>query len=294
VAHIWAISDEANQLIKIDPARREVTGRIDVGRKPSALAATADTVWVVAYEDEALVRVDATRLEITARIPLPNSPNTLGLDHDGVWVGLQIPKPEAGLAHVDAASNEVRIYPDRGWPASRVGSEFWLYQHRGYDFVPLVAIDPATGHTVDRFVAMNISSFAVAGDSVWVSHQGDARPSYVNVISRLDLASGDREEVMAVPNAMNLIVIERDLWFSAYSDPGLLGRLDTGTRQLTSFDIPFITDMAALGAEIFMCTQPRGDKYRLPDTRLLCFDVQTGKLAARIECGVPIQEVAIA
>jgi streptogramin lyase len=79
VAHIWAISVEANQLIKIDASRRELVGRLSVGAGPCALAATADTVWVVAYDDEVLVRVDATRLEITARIPLPNSPNTLGL-----------------------------------------------------------------------------------------------------------------------------------------------------------------------------------------------------------------------
>jgi hypothetical protein len=125
VAHISAISSEENQLIKIDPARREVAGR-------------------------------PTRLEITARIPLSNSPNTLGLDRDGVWVGLQMGQPKAGLVHVDAASNQVRIYPDRGWPAGRVGSEFWLYQHGGYDFVPLLAIDPSTGHTADRFMAFNI------------------------------------------------------------------------------------------------------------------------------------------
>ncbi len=292
MAHIWAISDEANQLIKIDPSRREVVGRLSVGAAPCTLAATADTVWVVAYEDEAVVRVDATRMEITARIRLPNVPNTIGLDHDDVWVGLQMGKPQAGLAYVDAESNQVRIYPDRGWPAGRVGSEFWLYQHRGYDFLPLVAIDPATGHTVDRFVAYNIGSFAASGDSVWVSHQGATQPC---VISRLDLASGDHNEVIAIASeAMNLVIIERDLWFSTYMNPGFLGRLDTGTQQLTTFEIPFITDMAALGAEIWMCTQPRGDTYLLPETRLLCFDAQAGKLATAIECRVPIRQIAIA
>lgn len=168
-----------------------------------------------------LIRVDATRLEITARIPLPNSPNRVVLSNEGVWVGLQIPKPDVGLAHVDAASTEVRIYPDRRWPAGQVGSEFWLYPHRGYDFSPLVAIDPATGQTVDRFLALNIGSFATAGDSVWVSHQGAAQP---RVISRLALASGNHEEVIAVASeAMNLVVIEGDLWFSSFADPGFLG-----------------------------------------------------------------------
>lgn len=290
MAHIWAISNEANQLIKIDPSRREVVGRLSVGTGPCALAATADTVWVVAYEDEALVRVDATRLEITARIPLPNSPNTLGLDHDGVWVGLQMGQPEAGLVHVEAASNQVRIYPDRGWPAGRVGSEFWLYQHRGYDFIPLVAIDPATGHTADRFVAMNIMSFAVAGDSVWVSHQADAGPL---VISRHDLASGDREEVTAVPDATNLVAIGRDLWFSAFFDPGFLGRLDMETRHVSRFDISLITKMAALDDELWMCIRRQSDRY-LDDTRLHCFDVRAGKLTAGIECGVAIGRIAIA
>lgn len=293
MAHIWAISGESNQLIKIDPKRREVTGRLTVGRGPSSLVATAKTVWVVAYDDEVLVRVDATRLEITARIPLPNSPNRVGLDNDGVWVGLQMGQPQAGLAYVDAASNQVRIYPDRGWPAGRVGSEFWLYQHRGYDFVPLVAIDPATGHTVDRFVAMNITSFAVAGDSVWVGHQGNARPSYVHVISRLDRASGDREEVLAVPDAMNLVAIDRDLWFSSFFDPGFLGRLDMDTRKLTTFEIPLITDMSPLGDQLWMsCSRTQADRYQ-DDTALVCFDARAGKLADGIECGVPIRQIAI-
>ncbi|HEV2013137.1 MAG TPA: hypothetical protein VGR77_04540 [Candidatus Dormibacteraeota bacterium] len=289
MARIWAISAEENQLVKVDAARDEVTGRLNVGRNPCSLGATAEAVWVVAYEDEMLVRVDATRFEITARIPLPNSPNLVVLDGDGAWVDLQMGQPQSGLAHVDAASNEVRIYPDRGWPAGRVGSEFWLYQHRGFDFSPLAAIDRATGHTVDRFAAMNISSFAVAGDSVWMSHEGEARPS---VISRLDLACGDREEVVAVPDAVNLVVIERDLWFSSF-DPGVLGRLDMGTRQLTTFDIPFITNMAALGGQLWMCTRRHADKYRA-DTRLLCFDVQAGTLAHGIDCEVPIREIAIA
>jgi len=233
VAYIWAISSEANQLIKVDPAHREVVGRLAVGRDPSALVATADSVWVVAYGDETLVRVDATSLQITARIPLPNSPNTLGLDRDGAWVGLQMGKPESGLAYVDAASNQVRIYPDRGWPAGRVGSEFWLYQHRGFDFSPLVAIDPSTGETVDRFAAWNIASFAVVGETVWITHQAPGRPS--SVISRLDLGTGNREEVIAVPDyATNLVTVEGDLWFSAYIDPGLLGRLDPGTRRVSA------------------------------------------------------------
>jgi hypothetical protein len=206
------------------------------------------------------------------RIPLPNSPNLVGLDHDGVWVGLQMGQPQAGLAHVDAESNQVRIYPDRGWPAGRVGSELWLYQHRGFDFSPLVAIDRATGHTVDRFLAMNISSFAVAGDSVWVSHQGTTRPS---VISRLDLRTGNREEVIAAPDVMNLVAIENDLWFSSF-DPGFLGRLDMGTLQLTTFDISFIAHMAALGDQLWICVRRQADKY-LPENRvalLRCPDPQ--------------------
>lgn len=290
--HIWAISSEADQLIKIDPARREVTGRLTVGRAPCNVVATAETVWVVAGEDESLVRVDATRLEITARIPLPNSPNTLGLDSDGVWVGLTYPKPEAGLAHVDADSNQVRIYGDLGWPAGRVRSEFWLYQHRGFDFSPLVAVDPATGETLDRFVAWNIGSFAVDGDLVWISHQVSSGPS--QVICRLNLRTRAREEEIAVPDyATNLVIVERGVWFSCYVDPGLLGRLDMGTRQLTTFDIPFIIDMAAMGTEIWICTASR-EASVAPDMRLCCFDARARKLIDPIDCGVPVNEIAIA
>jgi hypothetical protein len=49
-----------------------------------------------------------------------------------------------------------------------------------------------------------------------------------------------------------------------------LGRLDTGARQPTTFDIPFTQRW------------------------LLCFDAVTGKLAAGIECGLPLGHMAIA
>lgn len=55
----------------------------------------------------------------------------------------------------------------------------WLYQHRGFDFSPLVAIDPGTGHTTDPFAAWNITSFAVAGETAWICHQAVGRPSSV-------------------------------------------------------------------------------------------------------------------
>lgn len=64
-----------------------------------------------------------------------------------------------------------------------------------------------------------------------------------------------------------------------------------GTRQLTTFDIPLITDMTRLGDQLWICARTQSNRYR-DDTGLVCFDVRTGKLTGRIECGVPIGEVA--
>src|SRR5712691_8882415 len=92
----------------------------------------------------ALMRL-AWKLPRGFHCPTPRTPWAWITMASGSVFRSRSPKPEAGLAHVDAESNQVRIYPDRGWPAGRVGSEFWLYQHRGFDFSPLVAI---AGETV--------------------------------------------------------------------------------------------------------------------------------------------------
>jgi hypothetical protein len=65
------------------------------------------------------------------------------------------------------------------------------------------------------------------------------------------------------------------------------------TRLLTTFDNPLITDMISLGDQLWICARRQSDRYQ-DDTALVFFGVRAGKLAARIECGVPIQEVAIA
>src|SRR5712691_3950658 len=59
-----------------------------------------------------------------------------------------------------------------------------------------------------------------------------------------------------------------------------------GTRQLTTFDIPYITDTSPLSDQLWICARRQSDRYQ-DDTALVGFDVRAGKVAARIECGVP-------
>src|SRR6266513_1072653 len=54
---IWAVANDANAIVRVDPARNAVTDTIAVGFSAWSLAATDDAVWLSDYANDALVRV---------------------------------------------------------------------------------------------------------------------------------------------------------------------------------------------------------------------------------------------
>ena len=105
--HVWVTNIRDDQLIKIDPRTNKVVDRIDVGKKPSALAVAGEYVWVAALVGETAAadgtgtksqinnkirlgdvwRIDPqTGKRVGAPITVPIRPQAMVGDDNAVWV----------------------------------------------------------------------------------------------------------------------------------------------------------------------------------------------------------------
>lgn len=83
---IWATANDANAIVRIEPARSAVTATIPLGFDPWAVVASDDAVWVSDYIDDAVVRIDPRTLSVIARIPVPSGPTEMAVAPGTLWV----------------------------------------------------------------------------------------------------------------------------------------------------------------------------------------------------------------
>jgi hypothetical protein len=83
---VWVADPIAGELIRIDPQRGVVDGRVDIGGSPTALASTDEDIWAM---DEAgiLSSVDMETLKQGSEIAIGPNPADIDASLDSVWIG---------------------------------------------------------------------------------------------------------------------------------------------------------------------------------------------------------------
>jgi YVTN family beta-propeller protein len=74
---IWVGSASRSSVTRIDPVRKRVLARIDVGSQPIGIAAAADTVWVAVFGEGTVAKIDPTTNTVVARISVGGTPETV-------------------------------------------------------------------------------------------------------------------------------------------------------------------------------------------------------------------------
>jgi DNA-binding beta-propeller fold protein YncE len=110
---IWAVANDANAIVRVDPARNAITDTIAVGFAAWSLTATADAVWLSDYASDAVVRVDPRTRQVVARIAVPAWPTEIATAGDSVWVVCS------------AAGAVVRIDATRNVVVATIGVDLW-------------------------------------------------------------------------------------------------------------------------------------------------------------------------
>jgi streptogramin lyase len=86
---VWAVSDQSDLLLMIDPSTGRVEKRIKVPDNPVAVTEAGGDVWVASYGARTLSGIDPKTGRIVQRVPLKASPADLATDSTGkVWVVL--------------------------------------------------------------------------------------------------------------------------------------------------------------------------------------------------------------
>jgi DNA-binding beta-propeller fold protein YncE len=200
---IWAVANDANAIVRVDPARNAIAETIPLGFAAWSVAATADAVWLSDYANDAVVRVDPRTRQVIARIPVPSWPTEIVTADDSVWVvcsaagtvaridaarnavvatigvgawALAIAvagddvwvrggaaRADGGLYRIDARTNAVSAVIQAGAPQGREGVSSIAATDRGV-WVPGVTLDFVDRATGTVAATLPISSYAVALD----------------------------------------------------------------------------------------------------------------------------------
>jgi hypothetical protein len=132
---VWALDYpnfdyNLDRLYRIDPQTNAITGSVEVGYLPTAIAADDDSVWVANRRacDEiadcadsqfpgstdlqgfpaqsSLMRIDPTTLHVVASVEIRN-PQDLAIGAGGIWTVDKLPAGAATLMRIDPASNTI-------------------------------------------------------------------------------------------------------------------------------------------------------------------------------------------
>jgi streptogramin lyase len=87
---VWAVSNQNDELLQIDPKEGKVVKSISVPDAPQAVAETDGRVWVASYGARTLSAVNPNTGRIVERVPLKASPADLATDTSGnIWLVLR-------------------------------------------------------------------------------------------------------------------------------------------------------------------------------------------------------------
>lgn len=136
---VWAVCPSENQVVRVDTAKRAVTGRLTL-TNPRQVVLHGDTAWVDV--DGALAQIDATSLDVQALYEVdPGAGGSIWAGSDSVWV-----RSDAGpfLVEIDPQARKVvRALTARELPSGgRVllaDGHLWA---TAYNDATLVRIDP--------------------------------------------------------------------------------------------------------------------------------------------------------
>lgn len=168
---VWAAKNEANAIVRVDPASNAVTDTVPLGGKPWALVASDEAVWISDWDDDALIRVDPASRRVAARIDgLAHGPSEMALAPDALWV---LNQRAGAITRVDPrTARVVSVIPLANDPQSvtLVGSEVWVRTYWG----KLFRIDATTNRVVGVSETASgpgrpgIDRPAVTADGVWL------------------------------------------------------------------------------------------------------------------------------
>jgi len=148
---VWAMSDAAQTLSRIDPARNAVVAKIKVS-PPEAVAAGDGAVWLTYPFDNTVYRIDPATNKVAATIHVGPRPEGIAVSPGAVWVATA---DGPSLSRIDPATNRVVATIPLGSKRACCAEHMNVAASPGAVWVGLtngnriVRVDPATNRVVE-------------------------------------------------------------------------------------------------------------------------------------------------
>lgn len=169
---VWVANGQDGTVSEINPDKGAVVGTRRVGNGPTGLAFTPGAVWVVNELDATLSRISSATGRVVATVALGQSPSGIAAGLDAVWVTSE----EAGLLlRVDTAANAVSqtISVGNGPTGITVGQgAVWVANPPDRT---ISRIDPASGSVTKIALDGAPSELAFAAGGLWSANTLEGR-----------------------------------------------------------------------------------------------------------------------
>lgn len=218
--------------------RRQVEAAIRVGKAPGEVLVEGPSVWVANSGDGTVMRIDRTTNQAIATIDVGERPTHIAADAivdagAGAYAGAVWVTTPKNMQDIDPDSNSVvKSYPLPGGPgdvALAFNGALWVSRNDG----TVRKLDPSDGREVASVpvASRGLSMLAIGQDTVWAANRGTLvamNPLHPETNTRFALRwDGNR-----TPEVTDLVVVGQQIW-AADSDGAVVRfPVDLSQREL--------------------------------------------------------------
>jgi YVTN family beta-propeller protein len=251
-----------DRVVRIDLATRRIVS-IPVGKSPSAVAVSSESVWVANANDGTVSRIDPANARVTAVIRVGRGPQSIAIDGGMVWVANELSN---SVSMIDPGTNEAVTIPLPGTPVTVAAA----------DGVVLVGIhrQPVGGPGTDTPVLRIDEESRAASQGALVPGGFDEghvdvaggygagwAGSDAGILVKMDPATGRSIGRFVVGQAIAGLAVGQDgVWVASYGLPAQVRLVDPLSGQVT-VTVPVGTTQGTPGSKSISMVEGRGSLW---------------------------------